>query len=111
MDPDDKPVDKPILPSTVKMTRPFDPFDPDDPLDRKPVRVIQTLWCEPEEDPRQAIGYRLEDGTPFFDHVVMLYGLMLMYRDCAAVLGAKGLCTKNGLHACYGETKMNHYIT
>jgi hypothetical protein len=100
-------------PSTVKMTRGVDPLDFDDPDDRKPVRVVHTVWYEPEEDPRQVIGYQLEDGTPYFDHVVMLYGLRLRYRDCSKEWDwwDKGRCTKNGLHACYGPYNMYHTIT
>jgi len=85
---------------TVKMTKPWDPFDPDeDPWEiREQIRVIHTLWHEPIEDPRIVIGYQHEDGTPYFDHIVLMYGLRLRYRDCAP--DAFVHCIKYGLHAC-----------
>ena len=97
-----------VRPSTVKMTKPWDPSDPFDPAGRKQIRMYMTVWYEPEEDPRQVIGYELEDSTPFFDSVVMLYGLRLRYRDC---LNREGInCNSQGLHACWGDNNMNHYL-
>jgi len=98
----------PLLPSTIKMTKPWDPLDTDDPAGREPMRVVHTLWHEPEEDPRIVIGYQLEDGTPYFDHIVLMFGLMLRYgntpsRNCS--------CNRYELHACYlSNNPMNTYI-
>jgi hypothetical protein len=91
---------------TTKMTRRWDPTDVLDPEGRESMRVIQTVWYEPGEDPRQVIGYQLKDKdrTPFFDHVTILYGMRLRYGDCGpegvSLLGDR--CTARGLHACSG---------
>ena len=96
-------------PSTVKMTVPYNPLDPYDRPGRESLRVVHTVWFKPENDPRQVIGYQIEDGTQFFDHVVMMNGLQLRAGDCSDV--TYGRCKKDYLHACTGEYYMNHYIT
>ena len=91
------------IPSTVKMTA--HPCRTGCNLD--PVRVVHTVWYEPEEDPRQVIGYELEDGTPYFDHIVMLYGLRLRHLDCNTT-GWRDQCRLTGLHVCL-TGNMLHY--
>jgi hypothetical protein len=53
-----------------------------------------------ETDPRVVMGYELEDGTPFFDAVV-IFASNIKDQDCAA-LTAAGLndsgCTRTGIH-------------
>jgi len=98
-----------LIRSTIKMTKEQDPGNKFDPLNRKPLRVVQTVWYEPEEDPRQVIGYELTDGTAYFDHLVFLYGLRLRDRDCNLFPSDK--CKESGLHACYGPNNMNVYLT
>jgi hypothetical protein len=68
-------------------------------LNTKGQRVLQILWQEPWPDPRVQIGYQLDDenGTPFFDHYVMLYGFRLSDRDCASNPEAT-YCNETGLH-------------
>jgi hypothetical protein len=67
-------------------------------------RVYHTVWYEPEEDPRQVIGYELENGIPFFDHFVFLYGMRLVARDCnAEPKESEGRCRLTGAHACFGH--------
>jgi hypothetical protein len=68
-------------------------------LNTKGQRVLHTLWQEPWPDPRVQIGYQLDDenGTPFFDHYVMLYGFRLSDRDCASNPDAT-YCNYTGLH-------------
>ncbi|GHV88849.1 hypothetical protein AGMMS50267_12090 [Spirochaetia bacterium] len=64
-----------------------------------PQRVVQTLWQEPWPDPRVQMGYQLDDenGTPFFDHYVMLYGFRLKITDCARD-STQLYCNKTGPH-------------
>lgn len=67
-------------------------------------RVLHTVWYEPEEDPRQVIGYQLVNGIPFFDHIVFLYGVRIIYQNCGINPGAgvsEGRCQINGLHGCF----------
>ena len=80
-------------------------------LNDPPQRVYHTVWMEPVEDPRQAIGYELEDGTPFFDHVVMLYGMRSVISDCASIQATnpEWACNLTGLHACI-VGNMHYYL-
>jgi hypothetical protein len=62
-------------------------------------RIIHTSWSEQGVDPRVHIGYELENGVPFFDHFVQLYGLRLAERDCANEANPQ-TCNKTGVHWC-----------
>jgi hypothetical protein len=77
-------------------------------LNTRGQRVVHTMWGEPEEDPRQVIGYQLEDGTPFFDHYVMLYGFRLRDRDCTK--DTTSLCNKTGLHIHFMDNVQKYYV-
>jgi hypothetical protein len=87
----------PEVPSTVK-------------LNIKGQQVIHEIWGEPEVDPRNAIGYQLEEsGTPFFDRYVILYGGRIVTNNCVENPLANGTnCTKEGLHLHYGDNVYNH---
>jgi hypothetical protein len=78
-------------------------------LNTKGQRVVHTMWGEPEEDPRQVIGYQLDDenGTPFFDHYVMLYGFRLRDHDCTK---DTSLCNKTGLHLHFMDNVQRYYV-
>jgi len=46
-------------------------------------RVFNYLYsCVEDADPRVALGYQLEDGTPFFDAII-IFAAALRDRDCA----------------------------
>ena len=69
-------------------------------------RVLNTVWYEPEEDPRQVIGYQLTNGIPYFDHMVFLYAIRIIQQNCgtnpgAGVAGEDSTCRRNGLHGCF----------
>jgi hypothetical protein len=77
-------------------------------------RVIMEAWGEPEEDPRQLLGYQLTntdgvnntDGTPFWDRYVILYGGRIRNRNCAA--DSTTDCQKTGLHCHLDNTNMKY---
>jgi len=83
------------IPSTVK-------------INMRGQRVVNIMWGEPEEDPRQVIGYQLEDGTPYFDHYVMLYGFRLRDYNCAA--DPEMICNRTSLHLCFMNNVFTHYL-
>jgi len=70
-------------------------------INNKGQRILVTSWCEKGVDPRSAMGYVLEDGTPLIDHVVQLYGLGLTsdQEDCSKV-PERYYCDKKGMHFC-----------
>jgi hypothetical protein len=69
--------------------------------------VVMEAWGEPEEDPRCLLGYELEDGTPFWDRYVVLYGGRIRNRNCAADPDTP--CEKTGLH-CHLYDMAKKYI-
>jgi hypothetical protein len=76
-------------------------------------RVLNTLWGEQAVDPRSAMGYQLEDGTPFFDRYVVLYGGRIVNNDCATNKLGSGealICEKTGLHLHYDDNVLNHHV-
>lgn len=75
-------------------------------LNKNGRRVIMEAWGEPEEDPRCLIGYQLEDGTPFFDRYVILYGGRVMRRDCSVRTDTE--CNKTGLHCHLYDPARTH---
>ncbi|MDR0563142.1 MAG: hypothetical protein LBG73_10720 [Spirochaetaceae bacterium] len=77
-------------------------------LNKNGVQVIHTMWGEPEEDPRQVIGYELADGTPYFDRYVMLYGFRLLDKNCSQ--DTEVTCTKTGLHIHIANDVKAHYL-
>jgi len=65
----------------------------------KDLRVYMEIWGEPEEDPRNAIGYELEEsGVKFFDRYIVLYGGRLVNNDCTANPKDGDRCRRQGLH-------------
>ena len=78
-------------------------------------QVIMEAWGEPEEDPRQLLGYQLtgtdgvnnQDGTPFWDRYVILYGGRIRNRNCAEDTTTD--CVKTGLH-CHLYDQAKKYI-
>jgi hypothetical protein len=67
------------------------------------LQVRMTMWGEPHGDPRNAIGYVLEEsGTQFFDTYVVLYGGSIRQNDCLNNPKNRN-CRKTGLHLCFDD--------
>jgi len=65
----------------------------------KDQRVYMEIWGEQGQDPRNAIGYELEEsGIKFFDRYIVLYGGRPIYNDCVAQPKNNERCRRQGLH-------------
>ena len=84
------------------------PVSPTEKINVKGQRVVHTLWNEPMQDPRQAMGYQLRDGTPYFDNYVVLYGFRLLDNNCG--VDNDLVCNESGLHLHMSNETMKYML-
>ena len=67
------------------------------------VNAYSIVYGEPHEDPRQVIGYQLEDtGRKFYSAYGLMYAIRLVDRDCSADVW-NTWCNQTAHHVCYGK--------